>query len=112
MKRGSDFRDGIGNATVASAIADPIFREGQEAGTKVIQDAINRLSDASSSHKKMKADGIFGSQTYRALQKIAKDPKQTKIFLNYLADEKVTFREKEENSKGELARINYYRPKE
>ena len=111
LKRGSDFLDGIGNATVASAIADPIFREGQEAGTKFIQDAINRLSDASSNHKKIKADGIFGSQTYRALQEIAKDPKQTKIFLNYLADEKIAHRKKEKNSKGELVRINYYRPK-
>ncbi len=95
-----------------SAIADPIFREGQETGTKFIQDAINRLSDASSSHKKMKADGIFGSQTYRALQEIAKHPKQTKIFLNYLANEKIEKWKGDKNSKGELARIYYYIPKE
>ncbi len=95
-----------------SAIADPIFREGQETGTKFIQDAINRLSDASSSHKKMKADGIFGSQTYRALQEIAKHTKQTKIFLNNISNEKIEKWTGDKNSKGELARIYYYIPKE
>ncbi len=76
---GSKVLDGIGNAGMASAIADTMFRSGPGQGARSIQDAAN------ASGAKIAADGVFGSRTLDAIKEIAGSEERTRTFLDELA---------------------------
>ncbi|MCB9976336.1 MAG: hypothetical protein H6858_01895 [Rhodospirillales bacterium] len=72
----------IGDDRLSSSIADILFREGTAKGSELIISAI-RLTDTDADTGR---GNVFGSKTLSALQKIAKNPDQTRNFLEFSAN--------------------------
>ncbi|NVJ90810.1 MAG: hypothetical protein HWE34_04090 [Methylocystaceae bacterium] len=85
--------DQIGDSNIAAAVADTLFREGGSPtkGPRVIQVAVNNYYKNMGLSTRIGTKGGFGSETRKALQNIAKDPKQHKMFLSNLSNQRNTY---------------------
>lgn len=99
---GSAALDKIGDKLAAGALADSLYRHGSSGGTKLIQDAINRVNG----NKDLKVDGGMGKDTFDAYSKLVSNPEARDKLLNTLADLRDTATQGKEKD-----RMDHYRPK-
>jgi hypothetical protein len=98
--RGSQILDLIGDKNTASAVADTLFRDGSGNGTTYTQKAINMAEGKTKVKVEDAEDSTFGSETFQALQEVAKDSQKRQKFLDALADQR---------KKAEKARNDHFR---
>lgn len=95
--------DKIDDQLAAGALADTMYRHGNSAGTKLIQQAINQVNG----NKALAVDGGMGMETLAAYTNLLSAPESRNQLLHKLADLRDTATEGKES-----ARINHYRPSE
>lgn len=94
LKTGADLLNAMGDPKVAGAIADTTFREGIDGGAVAVQKAVNAFHRKARSGKSVTVDGIYGSNTFKAVREIVRSPQNRDRFLNHLANERLTLRVK------------------
>lgn len=73
----------IGDDEVAAAFADVLFRDDYMKTSRLAQKSLNAALPES---EKISEEGGAGSDTFKALRKVAKDKKMKRIFLDKLGD--------------------------
>lgn len=92
----------LGDDKAAAAVMDVFYRHGQDHGTEVLQEAINRFG--ADGKNLVEPDGEMGSKTWTALENLLRDTKTRDRFLDTLADVRV------KRNPDEKARIDHFRP--
>ncbi|MGE0255083.1 MAG: hypothetical protein AB7N54_13050 [Alphaproteobacteria bacterium] len=99
----------IGDADVAAAFADALFREGRRRGAGFIQQAAN---DAARSVGRqgwlIGVDEGMGPATFDAVARVAQHPQARRAFLDRLAELRKIYWTGKANEEGEIARAHHF----